>query len=201
MSDQNTSLREDIAFLRGMAEDGRNHTLTGGSVMLASGLIFGTASLIIWGGLESGYGSPAQLNLVWPASAVLFFICLGLFLRSLPKGKRKASTNGMAWTGLGWAIFVCVLSLITIAVRTNQAAAAAAISPVILSLYGAAWCIAGSIGARRWPYAFGVASFAAALINAWAVPEGDLMFLLYALSLYGLVAAPGLYLMRKAPTA
>jgi hypothetical protein len=169
--------------------------------MVSSGLIFGTASLIIWAGLQTGFASVAQLNLVWPVSAVLFFICLALFLRSLPKGEAKASGNGMAWSSLGWAIFVCVISLLLIAVRTNQAAAAAGISPVILSLYGASWCIAGSVTRRRWPYGFGFASFAAALLTAWAVPEGHLMFLLYALSLYGLVAAPGLYLMGKSRAA
>lgn len=201
MSDQNTTLRDDIAFMRALAEDGRNNTLNGGSVMVSSGLIFGTASLIIWGAQQTGRGAAAWLDLVWPVSGVLFFICLWLFLRSLPKDKRLASANGMAWSSLGWAIFICVVSLIMIAVRTHQAAAAAAISPVILSLYGAAWCIAGSITRKRWPYGFGVASFAAALLTAWSVPEGDLMFLLYALSLYGLVAAPGVYLMRRPKAA
>jgi len=200
MTDHNQAVRDDIAFLRNLAEDGRNNTLRGGSLMLASGLLFGTASLLIWAGLETGY-PPERLQLVWPVSGVLFFICLALFLRRLPKGERRASGNGMAWSSLGWAIFVCVLSLIIIAVRTNQAAAAAGISPVILSLYGASWCIAGSVVRKRWPYGFGFASFGAALVTAWAVPEGHLMFLLYALSLYGLAAAPGAYLMRKASAA
>jgi hypothetical protein len=198
MTDRNQAMRDDIAFMRGLAEAGRGNTLRGGSMMAASGLIFGTASLTIWAGLESGRASMDALSLVWPISGVLFFICLWLFLRGIPKGEGKASGNGMAWSSIGWAIFVCVVSLITIAVRTNQAAAAAGISPVILSLYGACWCIAGSVTRRRWPYGFGFASFAAALATAWAVPEGHLMFLLYALSLYGLAAAPGLYLMFKA---
>ena len=201
MSEQNTTLREDIAFIRAMAEDGRRNSLRGGPVMVASGLIFGTASLLIWGGLETGYGTPGQLNLIWPVSAVLFFICLFFFLRSLPKGEKQASTMGMAWSGLGWAIFICVLSLILMAVRTNQGVAAAAISPVILSFYGAAWCIAGAIAHKRWPYGFGFASFAAALVNAWVVPNGDLMFLVYAISLYALVAFPGVLLTRLAKAA
>jgi len=201
MTDQNTSLRDDIAFMRNLAESGRDNTLRGGSVMVSSGLIFGTASLIIWGGLQTGYAAADQLVLVWPVAGVLFFICLYLFLRSLPKREAKASANGVSWSGLGWAIFVCVVSLLIIAVRTNQAAAAAAISPVILSLYGAAWCMAGAITRRRWQYGFGLASFAAALVNAWAVPEGNLMYLLYALSLYILVAAPGFHLMRRGKAA
>ncbi|HEX3700340.1 MAG TPA: hypothetical protein VHV27_06665 [Phenylobacterium sp.] len=201
MSDQNTTLRDEIAFVRAMAEDGRRTSLRGGPVMIASGLIFGTASLAIWVGLETGYGTPGQLNLVWPISAVLFFVCLFFFLRNLPKGEKQANTFGMAWSGLGWAIFVCVLSLIMIAVRTNQAAAAAAISPVILSFYGAAWCIAGAMARKRWPYGFGLASFAAALLNAWVVPNGDLMFLIYAISLYALVAAPGVLLTRMGKAA
>jgi hypothetical protein len=201
MSEQNTTLREDIAFIRALAEDGRRNSLRGGPVMVASGLIFGTASLAIWGGLEFHYGSEAQLNLVWPVSAVLFFICLFFFLRSLPKGEKQANAFGVAWSALGWAIFVCVLSLVTIAVRTNQGAAAAAISPVILSFYGAAWCIAGAMARKRWPYGFGFASFAAALLNAWVVPDGDLMFLVYAISLYVLVAAPGVVLTRMGKAA
>lgn len=200
MSEQ-TTLREDIAFVRAMAEDGRRNSLRGGPVMVASGLIFGTASLAIWGGLETGVGTAAQLNLIWPVSAVLFFICLWLFLRGLPKGEKQATPYGLAWSSLGWAIFVCVISLITVAVRTNQAAAAAAISPVILSFYGAAWCIAGAVARKRWPYGFGFASFGAALVNAWVVPNGDLMFLIYAISLYALVAAPGVLLTRMGKAA
>jgi hypothetical protein len=201
MSEQNTTLREDIAFIRALAEDGRRNSLRGGPVLVASGLIFGTASLTIYGGLETGFASPAQLNLVWPVSAVLFFICLFFFLRGLPKGEKQANSHGMAWSALGWAIFVCVISLVMIGVRTNQWAAAAAISPVILSFYGAAWCIAGAVSRKRWPYGFGFASFGAALLNAWVVPMGDLMFLVYAISLYALVGAPGVLLTRMGKAA
>jgi hypothetical protein len=200
MSDQNQILRDDIAFMRELAEAGRSRTVRGGSVMVAAGAIFGTASLLIWAGLESHSVSANVLNLVWPVGAVLFFICLGVFLRRIP-GERSASLTGMAWSGLGWAIFTCVCSLILIAYRTGQWAAAAAIAPVILSVYGAAWCIAGAATRTRWLYVCGAASFVAALINAWAVPEGNLMFLLYGLSLYALVAAPGVRLIRQSAAA
>ena len=41
MTDQNQAIRDDIAFMRALAEEGRQTPLLGGSVLVAVGLIFG----------------------------------------------------------------------------------------------------------------------------------------------------------------
>ena len=41
MTDQNQAMRDDIAFMRTLAEAGREGPLNGGSILVAAGLIFG----------------------------------------------------------------------------------------------------------------------------------------------------------------
>ena len=50
--------------------------------------------------------------------------------------------------------------------------------------------------ANLFAVAFG--SFLMALVSAWFAAEGPIVYLIYALSLYALAAAPGLVLMRRA---
>ena len=62
MTDQN-AIRDDIAFMRALAEQGQRGPLIGGAIMLAGGGLFGTASLIIWlllltGALSDLYARP-----------------------------------------------------------------------------------------------------------------------------------------------
>ena len=54
MSDQANGLREDVAFLRSMAEQGRRGPLLGGIFLAAAGLIYGAASFMDWG-IETGH--------------------------------------------------------------------------------------------------------------------------------------------------
>ena len=46
--DQTQSLHDDIAYMRAMAQEGRNAPLLSGPIMVAAGIIFGTASLVQW---------------------------------------------------------------------------------------------------------------------------------------------------------
>src|SRR5206468_3183050 len=42
------SIDDNIAFMRALAEEGRNAPFVGGPIMLAAGLCFGSASLAVW---------------------------------------------------------------------------------------------------------------------------------------------------------
>ena len=46
--DQTQSLHDDIAYMRAMAQEGRNAPLLSGPIMVAAGVIFGSASLVQW---------------------------------------------------------------------------------------------------------------------------------------------------------
>ena len=75
MTDQN-AIRDDIAFMRALAEERRNDPLLGGSIMIAGGGLFGTTSLVIWIGLLNGLAIDSWIQLAWPVSGLLFFVTL-----------------------------------------------------------------------------------------------------------------------------
>src|SRR4051812_36060115 len=71
------SVRDDIAFMRALAEEGRTAPLVGGGILLTAGLVFGAASLghyAVMSGLI--HVSPWAYPVVWFGAAVVFMVAL-----------------------------------------------------------------------------------------------------------------------------
>lgn len=198
MSDQNQALRDDIAFMRGLAEAGLQTGTKGGSILAASGLIFGTASLTCWwGAVIARIVDGAFYGWVWGASGLLFFLALFLLRREMgPKGG-ASKASGLVWGGAGFGSFIVIVSLFIVALRTQQGWVMGIISPVILGTYGATWAVAGSLSGKRWLHLVGYGSAIMALVCAWFMQQPATLFLIYGVTLYLLMAAPGLILMRQ----
>ena len=58
MTSHKQTLGEDIAFMRALAEEGRSRPLIGGSILLGSGVLYGTASLLVWAASTYGFMNP-----------------------------------------------------------------------------------------------------------------------------------------------
>ena len=202
MTDQNQSLRDDIAFMRGLAEAGQDRPMAGGSILLACGVIFGGASLVVWW-LSSRLGMDgAMYPLVWGAASALYFAFLIPLLRSLPRtGNAKQIAAGMAWSGVGWSSFTIVVSLIVMSVRSGDWLFMWTLPSVFMCLYGAVWFLAAVQWRKGWLWATALGAFAAALVNAWFASEGQLVWLLFGISLLLVMGLPGLHLMRQARAA
>jgi hypothetical protein len=201
MTDQN-AIRDDIAFMRSLAEEGRNGPLVGGSILLVAGLAFGSASLVNWVIFAWRLTRDAWIvNGVWMAAMVVFMAYL--FLSGLMKGRFGSASRavGVAWSGAGWSMFFVGLSLGIMAYRGHDAYVALVFMPFILAMYGSAWFVAATLTRARWLYAVAAGAFLMALVAAWFAVEGAILYLIYALSLYLLVAAPGFVLMRQARQA
>lgn len=201
MSDQHQSLRDDIAFLRGMAEAGRDRPMIGGSILAATGVVFGSASLLAW------YFTAVQPMPGWILGAVflpafaLFIAVLVVLLRALPRsaGSMQAAT-GVVWSGVGGAIFVINIALLIASDRLNEPGLMFVFPSILLSLYGASWMVAAILLRRPWMHLLGAGAFAMALVSAWVVGQ-PVMWLVFGLSLLALLGAPGLVLVRQARAA
>jgi hypothetical protein len=198
MTDQD-AVRADIAFMRALAEEGRTGPFVGGSVLLVSGLSFGTASLAVWAEftwklVRADWAIPA----VWMLSMVVFMTYLFASKTLKNRGGGASKAIGMAWSGAGWAIFFVGLSLAVMAAHGHDPYVASAFMPFILAIYGSAWFLAAALTPKHWLYLVAFASFAMAVVVAWFAAEGATLYLVYALSLYGLAAAPGYALVRQA---
>jgi hypothetical protein len=202
MTDQNTTLRDDIAFMRSLADAGRQSPMKGGSILMAAGLIYAACALITWAAAASPYPiGPLFMPILWFGGTGLFFLALFALRRRMGAKSETNRAAGLIWAGAGWALFVTVLSLMLMAYRANGWWILAAICPIVLATYGAAWTVAGILTKAAWMRAVGFGAFVMALVCAWYALEVRTMFLLYGLSLLGLVALPGYLAMRQARRA
>lgn len=204
MNDQINILKDDIAFMRALAAEGRTPPSTGGAYLASAGVIYSIASVAQWAQLQHLAGlTPNNVLWVWLAAFALQMASVIALKRSAAKAgpvipSHKAS--GMAWQGMGFAIFTLVVSVVLIAWRTQSAIPTLLLPPMILALYGAAWSVAAVVSTQRWMGFTAGASFIGALITAW-FSTSSAELLIYAGALTLLATLPGIILMRSARQA
>lgn len=202
--DQIQSVRDDIAFMRALAEEGTRVPLLGGGITLAAGLIFGAASVLHWLIAEGILKvSPWALMIDWIGSGIIFgIVCSLLIRRGNAQPGASASINratGSVWSAVGFAIFTMFLALMAMAWITRNPAIFNLFPVLILALYGAAWTVAADLSGQLWIRIVALASFAAAVIMALLATSSFLM-LAYAAALLLLAALPGYILLRREPS-
>lgn len=200
MTDQNQALADDIAFMRALAEEGARSPMAGGSILMSAGLIFGVCALANWYAFTHAV-SGALMPVLWFGGTALFFVVLFAVKGRIPAKTASNRAAGLVWAGAGWAVFAVAISLMIMAYRAKAWWIMGAMCPMVLATYGAAWTVAGLIFGRLWIRMVGLAAFAMALVCAWCALDLPRLFLIYAISLFGLVALPGYIVMRQARQA
>jgi len=201
MTDQD-AIRDDIAFMRGLAEAGRDGPMRGGAILLAAGSIFGIASLAVyWLSVIQG-ASGWMYWAVWGVAGIIFLGAFVPLVRGVPRtGSTRQIVAGMAWTGMGWASSAIWFSLMVMSLRTRDSHVMLALLPVYMSLYGGAWFVAALAWRKAWMWLTAFAACAAALTGAWFAADGPIVWLIYGVSLMAVLALPGLHLMRQSRAA
>jgi hypothetical protein len=203
-NDQLQSIRDDIAYVSALAQEGRRTPLLGGAILVAAGVIFGIASLLHWAILSRVLAlGPTALNVMWFCAVALFLGALFVLKARLSgrPGARSATNraSGAAWAGMGGAAFAIAAALFIAVWKTGDWIFMGLFPPVILALYGAAWAVSAAMADRRWLNGVALGSFAAAIASAWLIGSAS-QYLIYAAALFLLAAVPGLALMREEPT-
>ena len=202
--DQLQSVRDDIAFMRALAEEGSQAPLLGGGVSLAAGLVFGMASVVHWLIIRDILRLPSwALMVVWVAAGIAFGLVFAMLIRRV-NGQPGANSainkaTGSAWSAVGFAIFTMFVALGGMAYATKNAQLFNVFPVMILALYGAAWTVAADLTRRSWIRIVALGSFAAAILMGFLATSPYLM-LAYAAALILLAAVPGLILMRQEPS-
>ena len=199
MVDDNT-LREDISFLRQMAESGRKGPILGGIFLAAAGVVFGLACIVSWLGYQDilpihGWGQ----FWIWIAAFVVFWIIwLVLFRRmratnnAVGQGNASA-TFGVIWGVCGLAVMVAFAAVEVVTWRLNAPVVQAGFVPIIFAFYGAAWMANGALAKRRWMLVAGVGSYLFAFAIAF-MADTTLQVLVMGAGLLLLLTLPGLKL-------
>ena len=205
MTDGLQGLRDDVAFMRDLADQGRNAPLLGGSISVAAGLSFGLASLATYAVLPRWVELPYQsIGWIWIAASVPFAVVLITVSRRTnadPNGRTAANqANGSAWTAAGFAVFALFGAFILGSARTGEWIIMALLPPVILALYGAAWAVAGAMTGNAWIKGVASGTMVLAVACGWLAGSAE-QYLVYALALLLFAAVPGAVLARQARSA
>lgn len=205
MSDQTHSLRDDIAFMRALAEEGRQSPLLGGSVLAAAGLIFGTANGLGLLLQATHARPPAWMSAALPLGALALFMGALALIRRRIAGRPGAGSpanraTAAAWRGIGWAILVLVSGLLLAAWRLGDWRLVMCLPILVFALYGAGFHIAARMSRQAWLSLVSWASYGASLGGAALVDRPLAANALFTAGLFLLVALPGVALMRQAPS-
>lgn len=201
MTDAQTQIGEDLAYLKTLAEEGRGAPVLAGPYMALGGGLFGSVSLVQYGILTRALPLPPQaLGWLWLAGGLAFALALPLLnrrTRNQPGGASTLNeTIGVVWTHSGLVIWVMFVALTVYGFRMSDWSAFNLFPSVILALYGLCWMAAAHIGRTPWLRAIGLGGFAAA-VGLAAVAGGPGLWLAYAAALFALGLVPGLVLMRR----
>jgi hypothetical protein len=207
MTDTNEDPAGDIAWMRRLAEEGSETPMHGASILMAAGLIFGTASLFHWAevtGQIPALGGDVVSGAGWLVATVVFLITLFLIIARLKRqgGVRTASNRATStvWGALGWGIFALFVSMAVLGWRTGPQGSDIALSlssSIIMVFYGIAWAVSAAMHRSKVLWGLAIASFASAPLLAAFTGHAEL-FLAYAAALFLLMALPGFLLMRQA---
>lgn len=202
--DKIQALKDDIAFMRALAQEGSSTPLLFGGVLVAAGLIFGAGAVGHWL-IGSGMFaiSPWAYLINWSIAGALFTVAMmRITHRAKSRPGYSAGVNkatGVAWSGAGFSIFTMFLGLAAIGFVTGNWSAMSAFPVVIFAIYGACWFVAGVLSNTGWLKLVSFGSYAVA-VGLGALTGSSYLMLVYAAGLILLAVVPGLILMRQEPT-
>jgi hypothetical protein len=195
----------DIAWMRRLAEEGRQAPMEGASILFSAGLLYGAASLGHWAVATGLAGlDMSAVNYIWIGVTLVFFAVLIVAIRRIKqaRGVTTAANRaaGVAWSAVGWGIFAFSASLAVLAWRLGEDAALygfALMPSMIMVFYGSGWAVSAAMQRSKGLWMLAIACFAAAPLLA-AMTGSASLYLAYAAALFGLMALPGFVLMRAA---
>ena len=199
--DQLQSVHDDIAYMRAMAQEGRRAPLLGGSILIAAGAIFGSASVVHFA-VESGALDlpPVAYAWLWGAAFLMFIVALNVLQRRIGKLPGAASlanrAAGTAWMGVGLVIFTASISMAVIGWKFGTAVPTLLFPSLIFAVYGAGWAVSATVSGVRWQWWLAVAAWIAAPGIAFLAGEPTL-WLAYAAGLFAFAMLPGFQLVRQ----
>ncbi|WEK41206.1 MAG: hypothetical protein P0Y50_06260 [Candidatus Brevundimonas colombiensis] len=203
MTRDTQAIQDDIAYLRGLAHEGRQAPLLAGPILVTAGVIFGSTSLIHWA-IQSGV---LRLNpwfqlWIWVVAGAVFAVALTILIGRIKTkpGVRSAGNKavGAAWEAVGYGIFVTWLALVAMALKTGNWSWMSVMPTAVLVAYGSAWMIGAAMTRTRWMSMTALAAYVGAVAVAWFVGS-PLIYPVYAVVLFAVALVPGLILMRQEP--
>jgi hypothetical protein len=192
-------IRDDLSFMRSLMEDDGSVQRACGVGLLVAGSVFGLAMLRAFA-LDSGWLHwPEALRPLLPwDTPVLFFLILLPVLASQRKARGAhavaaiSATSRAVWASWAAVGVGCAVSAVSLSIAGMHAAGSLA-----FTFWGSGWFIAAA-AYRRATFAMVALGCYLTSLGAGLVSGGPYEALLMALGLWGLVALPGLMVLKQA---
>ena len=201
--DQVQSVHDDIAYMKALAQEGRQAPLLGGSILITAGLVFGLASIVAYG-IDSGILNvpPVAYAFLWGGAMLVFFVILVWQIRRTDKPGAQSAGNraaGAGWMGVGLGVFVMSLSMAVVGWKTQSSIPSLIFPSLIFALYGSGWAVSATMSDQKWQWKLAIACWIAAPLIA-LLTGSPLMWLAYAAGLFLFALLPGVLLVRQEPS-
>lgn len=205
MSEDLKTVREDLAFLRTIAEGGGERGglgAPGAALYGSAGLIYGIQTLGHFAQVKGVLVmSPlGDLLLGW-LPTVIFLIIMTLVIivdRKRPQVGAANRAVSAAFTATGLANLALIVIFAAAAIRNHEFKYWLFHPAVVFVVQGAVWFVVFSLRKRAWMALVSVGWLGAGIALGLLIDRPDLYLLIAALGLFAFMMAPGFYMMRQA---
>jgi hypothetical protein len=205
MTQDAQSVREDLAFIKTLAQEGRRAPLMSGRFLLSAGLVYGVTSLVAWAITIRLIDVPLDwLAGLWLGVTIVFVPSTRLLGRFVVNRPGLTAANNRAafavWQGLGFALTSMLVAACAISAIVKTPIVFAVFPSIVLAVYGMAWWLAAAVSDLNWLRWTALGCFVSAVLIALLI-ESTAIYLAYAAALFAFLALPGWLLMRAEPAA
>lgn len=200
-----SDLADDLAYVRTIAEEGRQAPLLGGPYLV----MWGALNAVAWGAhwalvQERFVANPswhfAVLWSLYGVAAALGSVLLGGRQRTLPgRSSLGNRVEGAVWTGAGLGIGAIAVGAIGRMALTGDTLSVDVIVPATFALSGVALMATGIVSKEKWLAAFAAAAFGVAVILGFFL-SSEWFYLAGAAGAIVILLLPGAILLRKEPS-
>lgn len=201
MTDTIRTARDDLAFMKAVAEDRGPLPAQFGAHLLAIGLIYGANLILAWAlfaGRAPWWPHDPWLLGTWVPGTILYLPAV--ILISLSGPKTGVGPTGRvfiaAWQAMALMIWATIAVMVTASVRA-RVPYYEVWPPMAFVLYGGAWSVVGVIRRRLWHGLVALGCFATA-VTAAALVKSPETWLVMSAGLFLFLAGPGAAIMLRA---
>jgi len=197
---------EDVAYVRNLAEQGRDAPLIGGGFLVLFGSLLAVCYAAQWALLTDAFGhAPALayplLWIVYGVAAGVGGVTLARRVVKLPGASAIVNrVDRTVWRGASLGIGVVILGTIVRATMQQDPMAPNAIMAAAFTLFGVAQGATAVISGKAWLRSVSLLSFAVSVV-LWIFINEPWAYLLAAGASICVLLVPGVVLMRQEPRA
>jgi len=199
-----TTLQDDLAYVRDLAEAGQQAPLLGGRFLTFWGAMTSVAYFMHFSIAANLFGWPTTAYAwVWGMFILIGIIgqaALGYSIRNKPGGNSVGNrSEGTVWMAGGFALFAYFGTVIVKSFATGAAAPGFEASlPLVFAIYGTGLITSGVMGNQKTLTYAGFGAFAMLALAIW-FDGTDLSWAVASLATFLTMFVPGLILLRQEP--